>query len=107
MSDAVTAPPRRDAKQCGHELDVLACGQIRVQDEELRHVTDPLARAAAEAARIFIEDAYLPGVRGNATGDQSDRVGLTRAAGPDDTDDAALRHRKGHVGEGNDVAETA
>ena len=57
LAGPAMAGPPQDPEQRGHEVDVLARRQVRVQGELLGHVADPLAGLAAEAARVLAQDA--------------------------------------------------
>ena len=105
LLDERAAPPRWNAEQCSHELDVLFCRQIRVEHEQLGHVADALTRAPPEVLRVLIQDANDPGVGSDGAGHESDRCGLACAAGSDDADDATFLDSERDVVEGDDIAE--
>ena len=95
LEDLAGPPPARapeHPEQRGDEVDVLADGQVRVQGERLRHVADPLAGLAAEAARAPRPGPDLAARRAQGAGHHPDGRRLARAGRADDPEDGARRH---------------
>src|SRR5947208_1611183 len=79
FADAPATPRPEQPEQARDEADVLACGQVGVEREELRHIADALARAAAELAWVLAQDLNCSARRRERAGQQPDQ---RRLAGP-------------------------
>ena len=88
----ITRPAARrggDAVQIGVEVEVFLDGQVLVQPESLRHVTDAGLHALRIDGHVDAQYLQLAGGGGQQAGSQPNERGLAGAVGPDQSGERA------------------